>query len=90
MQMEVFEWVTSGADSHRCCIFNNNTGQDLFLRLIGLTGSPLVSFQTAVNGTGCTPFIGLGGGFAFQCTVSSGAGSPVVLGGFYRVGACRL
>jgi hypothetical protein len=89
MAMEVYEFVTPVADSYRCCILSNTTGQDLFVRLIGLTGSPLQSFQTAVNGTGCTPLNALGAGFAFQCTVASGAGSPVSATAHYSVGACR-
>jgi len=89
MAMEVFEFVTPVQDSYRCCILQNSTNQDLFVRLIGLTGSPVQSFQTAVNGTGCTPFNVLGAGFAFQCIVASGAGSPVSLTAHYIVGACR-
>lgn len=66
----------------------NTTGQDLTVRLIGLTGAPLATCVTPVNGVCSTPFVGLGGGFLFQCTVSSGAGSPVN-GGFYRLGVQR-
>ena len=72
MAMEIDEFITPAADSYRCLITGNTTGQDLFVRLIGLTGAQIGFFQTAVNGTGCTPFFGLGGGFAFQCTVASG------------------
>jgi hypothetical protein len=89
MAMEVYEFVTPVADTYRCCIQSNTTGQDLFVRLIGLTGSQLAFFQTAVNSTGCTPFVGLGAGFAFQCTVASGAGSPVGGAAHYILGACR-
>jgi len=89
MAMEVFEFVTPVQDNYRCCIQSNSTGQDLFVRLIGLTGSPLASFQTAVNGTGCTPFTLLGAGFAFHCTVATGAFSPVGAGAHYVLGACR-
>jgi len=89
MEMEVYEWVSPAGDSYQCCINQNNTGQDLFVRLIGLTGTVLESFQTPVNGTGCTPFVGLGAGFAFQCTVASGAGSPVVVPSHYKIGICR-
>ena len=89
MAMATYEFVSPAADNYRCCISSNTSGQDLFVRLIGLTGSPLASFQTAVNGTGCTPFVGLGGGFAFQCTVASGAGSPVGGAAHYILGACR-
>jgi hypothetical protein len=89
MAMEVFEFVTPVADSYRCCILSNATGQDLFVRLIGLTGAELAFFNTAVNGTGCTPFIGLGAGFAFHCTVATGAGNPVGAAAHYSVGACR-
>jgi len=84
MEIEVFEFVTNAADSWRCGITQNNTGQDLQVRLIGLTGTVLSSCVTPVNGVCSTPFIALGGGFAFHCTVSSGAGSPVVLGSQYR------
>lgn len=88
MEMDVYEFQTPVSDSYRCCINSNATGQDLYVRLIGLTGSPLVSFTTPVNGTGCTAYTGLGGGFVFQCTVASGASSPVN-GGNYRVCAQR-
>ncbi len=87
MAMEVYEFVTPAIDSYQCCIKANTTGQDLFVRLIGLTGAPLDSFETAPNGLGCTAFVALGSGFAFQCTVASGAGLPV--GGKYKVAACR-
>jgi hypothetical protein len=89
MQIEVFEFVTNAQDGWRCCINANTTGQDLFVRLFGLTGVQLASFQTAVNGTGCTPFVGLGSGFAFQCTVATGAGSPVNAGAHYVIGVQR-
>ena len=89
MAMEIYEFVSPAADNYRCCISSNTTGQDLFVRLIGLTGVQLGSFQTAVNQGGCTPFVGLGGGFAFQCTVASGAGSPVSGAAHYVLGACR-
>jgi hypothetical protein len=71
MAMEVFEFTAPG---YRCCIQQNSTGQGLFVRLIGLTGSPLASALTAVNGGGCTGFINLGAPFAFQCTVAREAG----------------
>jgi len=89
MAMEVFEFVTPAVASYRCCISNNTTGQDLFVRLIGLTGAQLALFQTPVNGTGCTASIGLGSPFAFQCTVASGAGSPVGAGAHYVLDVCR-
>jgi len=88
MEMAVFEFQTPAADSYRCYVTSNTTGQDLIVRLIGLTGSPLASVTTPVNGAGATPYIGLGGVFLFQCTVSSGAGSPVN-GGYYRICAQR-
>jgi hypothetical protein len=88
MEMDVYEFQTPAADSYRCCINGNTTGQDLFVRLIGLTGSPLASFTTPVNGTGCTAYTSLGGGYVFQCTVASGAASPVN-GGNYLVCAQR-
>ncbi len=87
MEMDVYEFQ-SVADSWRCFISANTTGQDLTVRLIGLTGAPLATCVTPVNGACFTPFVGLGGGFLFQCTVSSGAGSPVN-GGFYRLGVQR-
>jgi predicted small integral membrane protein len=89
MAMEVFEFVSPAVDTYRCCIQSNTTGQDLFVRLIGLTGVQLAAIQTGVNGNGCTAFIGLGAGFAFQCTVASGAGSPVGAAAHYVLGACR-
>lgn len=84
MEIEVYEWVTNATDGWRCGISSNSTGQDLQVRLIGLTGTVLASCVTPVNGTCGTPFVGLGFGFAFHCTVSSGAGSPVILGSNYR------
>jgi hypothetical protein len=87
MEMDVYEFL-SVADSWRCFVSANTTGQDLTVRLIGLTGAVLGTCVTPVNGICQTPFVGLGGGFLFQCTVSSGAGSPVN-GGFYRVGVQR-
>ena len=84
MEMAAYEFTTPAADSYRCRITSNSTGQDLTLRLIGLTGSPIVSVTTPVNGTGLTSYVSLGGGYTFQCTVASGAGSPVS-GGNYRV-----
>jgi hypothetical protein len=89
MAMEVYEFITPAADAYRCCITSNTTGQDLFVRLIGLTGAQLGVFQTAVNGVGCTAFINLGAGFAFQCTVASGAGSPVNATAHSILAACR-
>lgn len=88
MEMDVFEFGTPAIDGYRCSITGNTTGQDLTVRLIGLTGLPLASFTTAVNGVGSTPYVVLGSPFLFQCTVSSGAGSPVN-GGNYRVCAQR-
>ena len=88
MEMDVFEFQTPAADSYRCSITSNGTGQDLTVRLIGLTGAPLATFVTAVNGVGATPYVALGGGFLFQCKVASGAGSPVN-GGNYRICAQR-
>lgn len=84
MEMDVYEFQTYVADSYRCCISGNTTGQDLYVRLIGLIGNPLASFVTPVNGTGCTGYIGLGASYLFQCTVASGAGSPVN-GSWYRL-----
>lgn len=89
MAMEVFEFTAPAADGYRCCIQQNSTGRGLFVRLIGLTGSPLASALTAINGGGCTGFINLGAPFAFQCTVASGAGAPIVANGHYILGACR-
>lgn len=88
MEMDVYEFQ-SVADSWRCFVNANTTGQDLTVRLIGLTGAPLATCVTPVNGTCATPFVALGGGFLFQCTVSSGAGSPVLPNSFYRVGVQR-
>jgi len=80
METTVFEFVTNVADSWRCGITQNNTGQDLTVRLVNLLGFPVASCVTPVNGTCATPFVGLVGGFAFTCTVSGGTGSPVALG----------
>lgn len=85
MEMDVYEFTTPAADSYRCRIIGNTTGQDLTVRLIGLTGSPLASCTTPVNGPCDTPYTALGGGFLFQCTVSSGAGSPVAAGAHYVI-----
>jgi hypothetical protein len=89
MGIEIYEFVTPATDFYRCCITSNATGQDLFVRLMGLTGLPLASFQTAVNGGGCTANINLLGSFAFQCTVSSGSGAPVSPVAHYVFAACR-
>lgn len=88
MEMDVFEFQTPATDSYRCCITSNGTGQDLTVRLIGLTGAPLQSVTTAVNGAACTAYNALAGGFLFECKVASGAGSPVN-GGNYRICAQR-
>ena len=37
MEMGVFEFQTPVTDSYQCCITSNSTGQDLFVRLVGLT-----------------------------------------------------
>jgi hypothetical protein len=87
MEIDVYEFQTV-ADSWSCRVTANTTGQDLVVRLIGLTGAPIATCVTPVNGTCATPAIALGGGFLFQCTVASGAGSPVN-GGFYRLGVQR-
>jgi hypothetical protein len=90
MEMDVYEFQTTAvADSWRCFVNANNTGRNLIVRLIGLTGAPVASCVTPVNRTCGTPFVGLGPNFLFQCTVSSGAGSPVVRGSVYRVGVQR-
>src|ERR1700731_411625 len=49
MGMEVFEFQTAAVGGYRCCIQQNSTGRGLFVRLIGLTGSPLGSFTTPVH-----------------------------------------
>jgi hypothetical protein len=89
MELDVYEFQTPAADAYRCGVTQNSTGQDLFVRLIGLTGTVLASCQTAVNGVCVTPFIGLGAGFVFQCTVSSGAGSPVTATAHYTFTVTR-
>jgi len=90
MEIDVYEFQTTAvADAWRCFVNANNTGQDLTVRLIGLTGAPLATCVTPVNGSCFTPFVNLGAGFLFQCTVSSGAGSPVLRGSVYRVGVQR-
>jgi hypothetical protein len=89
MTMGVFEFVTPAADNYRCCITANSTGQDLYVNMLGLTGVPLGSFQTPVNGGGCTPFRCLGAGFAFQCKVASGPGSAATPNSVYRFAVCR-
>jgi hypothetical protein len=91
MAMEVYEFVTAPGviDGYRCCITSNATGQDLFVRLINLVGVPAASFQTAVNGIGCTAFVNLNPSLAFQCTVASGQNSPVLASAHYTLGVCR-
>lgn len=89
MGMEIYEFVTPAADNYRCCITANTTGQDLVVRVLGLTGAPLASAITPVNGTICTPYVGLTAPFAFQCNVSGGGGSPVLANSYYRIAVCR-
>lgn len=88
MEMAVFEFQTPAADNYRCYITSNGTGQDLTVRLIGLTGGPLATVVTPVNGVGATAYTSLGAGYLFQCTVASGAGSSVN-GGNYQICAQR-
>jgi len=92
MEIDVYEFQTTAVqDRWRCFVNANNTGRALNVRMIGLTGEPLptVKCVTPVNGTCATPFVGLGANFLFQCTVSSGSGSPVRPNSFYRVGVQR-
>ena len=89
MGMEIYEFTTPAADNYRCCITANTTGQDLVIRLLGLTGAPAANGFTPVNGTGCTPYAGLGAPLPFQCSVSGGGGSPVVANSYYRIAICR-
>ena len=90
MEIDIYEFQTTPVeDKWRCFVNVNNTGRNLIVRLIGLTGAPLASCATPVNGTCATPFVSLAGGFLLQCTVSSGARSPVLRGSVYRVGVQR-
>lgn len=89
MGIEYYEFVTPAADNYRCCITANTTGQDLVVRVLGLTGAPAASAVTPVNGTACTPYAGLSAPFAFQCNVSGGSGSPVIANSYYRIAVCR-
>lgn len=84
MEIDVFEFQTPAADNYRCRITTNNTGQDLIIRLIGLTGSTLATSTTPINGAGQTAYTLLGANYLYQCTVASGAGSAVN-GGDYRI-----
>lgn len=77
MEMETYEWKTGPTDRYRCSIFSNVTGQDLQLKLVGLTGSAISSCVTAVNGTCSTTCANIVGGAKFSCTVTSGYGSPI-------------
>src|SRR4051794_14138664 len=89
MEMEVYEWQTPSAGGTYTCGIDLSSGvPPLHVNLIGLTGIPLAS----CTGTTCTtPTIGLGGGFKFMCTVSSGAGaaSPGDLA-WYRITVKRV
>jgi hypothetical protein len=92
MEMDVWEWLSAPAGgSYRLRIIQNNTGQDLTIRMIGLTGTQLgaVTCTTPVNGVCNTPSIALGGNFLFQAIVASGAGSPVVAGSQYTIAIQR-
>jgi hypothetical protein len=84
MEMDVYEFETPASDSYRCGILNNNTGRSLNVRLVGVNGTIINSCATPVNGTCATPFVGLFGGLLFQCTVSTGFGSPVTDPAYYR------
>lgn len=92
MEMDVWEFLSrNGAGSYRLRIVQNSTGQDLTVRMIGLTGTQLgaVTCTTAVNGVCDTPSIALGANFLFQAIVSSGAGSPVGAGALYTIAIQR-
>jgi hypothetical protein len=89
MATETFEFIPPTADSYRCCVGANTTNRGLFVRLMGLNGAALASFQTPVNGGGCTAYAVVAMPFAFQCTVSAGAGLPVVANAHYTLQICR-
>jgi len=92
MEMDLWEWLSApGGGSYRLRITSNNTGQDLTIRMIGLTGLPFagIACTTPVNGTCSTPSIALGGNFLFMAIVSSGAGSPVAAGSQYTIAIQR-
>src|SRR3954469_20116068 len=88
MEMEVYEWQKSVTGPSTCGIDLSSGIPPLHVNLIGLTGTPLAS----CTGTTCTtPTIGLGGGFKFMCTVSSGAGSSTPSdGAWYRIAVKRV
>ena len=79
----------AGAGSYRLRILQNSTGQELNLRLIGLTGAQLTSCATAANGLCDTPSIALGANFLFQATIATGAGNPVGAGALYTIAIQR-
>lgn len=92
MEMDVWEFLSrNGPGSYRLRILQNNTGQDLTVRMIGLTGTQLgaVACTTPVNGVCDTPSIALGSNFLFQAIVSSGAGSPVGANTLYTIAIQR-
>jgi hypothetical protein len=91
MEMDVYEFQTTPVfDSWRCFVNANNTGRALNVRLVGVNGTVgTSSCTTPVNGTCATPFVGLAPNLLFQCTVSTGNGSPVLPGSLYRFGIQR-
>jgi hypothetical protein len=90
MEMDVYEFQTTPVqDGWRCFVNANNTGRALNVRMINVIGTVATSCTTLVNGTCFTPFINLAPNLLFQCTVSTGNGSPVAVGSLYRFGVQR-
>jgi hypothetical protein len=91
MEMDVYEFQTIPVlvDGWRCFVNVNTTGRALNVRMINVIGTVATSCTTPVGGTCFTPFINLSPNLLFQCTVSTGNGSPVAAGSFYRFGIQR-
>jgi hypothetical protein len=81
MEMELYEFQTPPAGgSWQLVISQNNTGQDLNARLIGVNGTIIASCTTPVNGTCSTVPIALVGNLKFMAIVATDAFSPIAPG----------
>lgn len=93
MEIDVYE-VLSGTASFRCRITQNNTGQQLALRLISLNGSQasLCVTSSAPPFTCNTSFLPsslLRPNSLYQCTVATAQGVTVIPGSHYTLAVQR-
>ena len=90
IEMEVYEWETGSViDTWQCRILDNNTGQELTIRTVSLTGAIFQNGScTAAVTTGCACDAGaqsLVGDAKFLCIVATGNASPVIGGANYKM-----